>query len=445
MLERGVSDLRQQPLLFPCIAVDREFDENLERHRFRMDEVDIGDITFLPGQSESVHRWYRLTPSYSPGLVRFFIREFGIDNHSLVLDPFSGRGTTVIECQKNGIPAIGFEINPLLQRVGSYSLTWHKHPDSLYQEFLTSTLRMISEHAKASVHEVSESLGIPVPDIHDVFRWWKEDVMKDLIIAKACSRDARFKPLESALWLALTETSLTCANIHRNHPTITFDDDHDRVIDVYSQLRRQVHEIAEDCRSLTAEQIALSGSCEVRLDDSCAPTSPLQAGSVSHVITSPPYPNRYSDVHQTRPQLHFMDVLRTRRCATDIDLKTVGGTWGAATSILMKELLIPPKLLRPALSYWEALSQESVLMCNYATKYFLDLDRHLRSLRPMLAKGSRCAYVVGNSRLSGIEIYTETILARLFELAGFQVERIILFRKRGGRKRLYETAVVATV
>jgi len=140
-----------------------------------------------------------------------------------------------------------------------------------------------------------------------------------------------------------------------------------------------------------------------------------------------------------------MDVLRTRRCATDIDLKTVGGTWGAATSILMKELLIPPKLLRPALSYWEALSQESVLMCNYATKYFLDLDRHLRSLRPMLAKGSRCAYVVGNSRLSGIEIYTETILARLFELAGFQVERIILFRKRGGRKRLYETAVVATV
>jgi len=86
-----------------------------------------------------------------------------------------------------------------------------------------------------------------------------------------------------------------------------------------------------------------------------------------------------------------------------------------------------------------------MLMCNYATKYFLDLERHLRSLRPMIARGARCAYVVGNSRLSGVEIYTETILARLFQLTGFEVERIILFRKRGGRKRLYETAVVARV
>ncbi len=140
-----------------------------------------------------------------------------------------------------------------------------------------------------------------------------------------------------------------------------------------------------------------------------------------------------------------MDMLKTRRCATDIDLKTLGGTWGAATSILMKKLIAPPESVRPLLSYWDELSGKSVLMCNYATKYFLDLERHLRGLRPMLAKGARCAYVVGNSRLSDVEIYTETILGRLFQLTGFEVERIILFRKRGGRKRLYETAVIARV
>lgn len=434
-----------QPSLFPGMAVDSEFDRNLERNRFRMDEVDIGDITFLAGQAESVHRWYRLTPSYSPGLVRFFIREFGIGRESLVLDPFSGRGTTAIECQKHGIPAVGFEINPLLQRVGHYSLTWCKYPKSLCDQFLTSVLRTIEKHGKSSVEEASKDLAIPIPDIHDVFRWWKPDILRDLIIAKACARDARFKPLERALWLALTETSLACANIHRNHPTITFDDDHDRLIDVYSELRRELLEIAEDVSALTPEQISWSDRSEVRLEDSCSPSSPLAPASVTHIITSPPYPNRYSYVHQTRPQLHFMDILKTRRCATDIDLKTVGGTWGAATSVLMKSLIVPPESVRPALSYWDALSRESVLMCNYATKYFLDLERHLHSLRPLLARGARCAYVVGNSRLSGVEIYTETILARLFQLTGFEVEKIILFRKRGGRKRLYETAVVARV
>jgi DNA methylase len=432
-----------QPSLFPGPSVDSEFDRNLERNRFRMAEVDIGDVTFLAGQAESVHRWYRLTPSYSPGLVRFFIREFGIRNDSLVLDPFSGRGTTVIECQKQGIRAVGFEINPLLQRVGSYSLTWGKHPKSLFDQFLASALSMIKKRRESSVEEVSRDLATPIPDIHDVFRWWKPEVLRDLIIAKACAREKRFQPLERVLWLAITETSLACANIHRNHPTITFDDGHDRVIDVHAELRRELLEIAEDVSALTPEQISWSDRSEVRLEDSCSPSSPLAV--VTHVITSPPYPNRYSYVHQTRPQLHFMDILETRRCATDIDLKTVGGTWGAATSMLTKSLIVPPEAVRPALSYWDALSRESVLMCNYATKYFLDLERHLRSLRPMLVPGARCAYVVGNSRLSGVEIYTETILARLFQLTGFEVEKIILFRKRGGRKRLYETAVVARV
>jgi hypothetical protein len=435
--------LTAQPFLFQSVGVDHAFDRNLERHRFRMDEVDIGDITFIAGQGESVHRWYRLTPSFSPGLVRFFLKEFGVDRTSLVLDPFSGRGTTAIECQKNGVRAVGFEINPLLQRVGSYSLAWPRYSKSLCDEYLALALDAMKTRAKSSVDVVSAELDESVPDIHDVYRWWKKDVMRDLLVAKACARDPRFQPLERLLWLALTESSLACANIHRNHPTITFDDDHDRTIDVYAELRREVIEIVTDTQSLSDEQLSMSQSCEIRLEDSCAPTVPLKAGSVTHVITSPPYPNRYSYVHQTRPQLHFMDVVKSRRCATDIDLKTVGGTWGAATSNLMKQLIEPPPTIRPALDYWDDLSRASVLMCNYATKYFIDLDRHLRSLRPMLANGARCAYVVGNSRLSGIEVYTETILARLFELAGFEVERIILFRKRGGRKRLYETAVIA--
>ena len=306
--------------------------------------------------------------------------------------------------------------------------------------------RVRQMRASAQVDELALAVeaerGILLQIVVDVF----DLVLLGQILDESAGLGGRpFKPLERLLWLALTETSLACANIHRNHPTITFDDHHTRQIDVYSELRRELLEIADDVGALTPEQIFRSDKSEVRLEDSCSPTSPLALASVTHVITSPPYPNRYSYVHQTRPQLHFMDVVTARRSATDIDLKTVGGTWGVATSMLMKTLIKPPDLVRPALSYWDALSRKSVLMCNYATKYFLDLERHLRSLRPMLASGARCAYVVGNSRLSGVEIYTETILARLFQLTGFEVEKIILFRKRGGRKRLYETAVVARV
>ena len=162
---------------------------------------------------------------------------------------------------------------------------------------------------------------------------------------------------------------------------------------------------------------------------------------INFVITSPPYPNRYSYVHQTRPQLHFMEVLDNIKQATEIDLQAIGGTWGKATSILQKLLIEVPHEILPYLSYYEELRDKSILMCNYATKYFIDMWKHIKSLKIVKADKFKGVYVVGNSRLSGVEIFTECILGKLFRQEGFDVEKIVSFRKRGGKKRLYETAI----
>ena len=195
--------------------------------------------------------------------------------------------------------------------------------------------------------------------------------------------------------------------------------------------------------SLSDKERINCGIGEIELRDACQPLPEKHQclGNVTNVITSPPYPNRFSYVHQTRPQLHFMQVISERNEATEIDLVTIGGTWGRATSDLAKSLIVPDEEVLSCLDYFPALQQRSVLMCNYATKYFLDLNRHLAQLRLWTGKEFRAAYIVGNSRLKGVEIFTESILANLFEQNGFTVEKILVFRKRGGRKRLYETAV----
>ena len=136
-----------------------------------------------------------------------------------------------------------------------------------------------------------------------------------------------------------------------------------------------------------------------------------------------------------------MELLDNVRQATEIDLQAVGGTWGRATSVLQNELLVVPDEIKPYLCYDRELKAESILMCNYATKYFIDMWNHIKSLKKVIAPNFRGAYVVGNSRLSGVEIFTEAILGKLFRHEGFEVEKIVSFRKRGGKKRLYETAV----
>ena len=426
------------------MPADKDFRSHMEYHSYKFRETDIGDITFQTGQKESVHKWYRLTPSFSPGVVRFFLSYFDIERNSVVLDPFSGRGTTIIECQKLGIPGIGCEINPLLHRTGVFSTIWKPDDIFLFDKYADMLQESIDKYEKKDIYNVLGKIGTKLPNIHDVFRWWKPDVLKDLLIARELSKKSEYKKIYSYLWLCLNQLCLDCANIHRNHPTITFDDNHNRNIDVLSCINKFLDTVKTDLKSMTKEELSFNGLGKVTLHDSKDMGSLLNSKEkISCVITSPPYPNRFSYIHQTRPQLYFMEMLKERKEATEIDLETIGGTWGRATSVLTKDnkLIDIPDELAEILNYIPLLREKSLLMCNYATKYFLNLHQHIRSLREICGKNFRGAYVVGNSRLSGVEIYTETILSKIFNLHGFDVDEIIVFRKRGGRKKLYESAV----
>jgi hypothetical protein len=420
---------------------DKWFQRNIRESGFDYQEVDIGDITFKAAQVESVHRWYRLTPSYSPGLVRFLIKEFQITREHLVVDPFSGRGTTSIECQKKGIKALGIEINPLLQQVGTKSLKWDQSHLHLFEKYLTEVSNAIEQYKESSLEDVVTAFNTNIPIIHNVFRWWRKYALKNLMICRQLMLNPEYLPIKDYVWLALNKACLDCANIHRNHPTITFDDGHQREIDVLYEVSLNLRMIHNDLMNLTSEEISFFELNSIKLGNSTTNLPQQINRPVDFVITSPPYPNRYSYVHQTRPQLHFMEVLDNVRQATEIDLQAVGGTWGRATSILQNELLPVPPDIKPYLCYYEELKDKSVLMCNYATKYFIDMWQHIKLLNQVKATRFRGAYIVGNSRLSGVEIFTESILGKLFRHEGFEVERIISFRKRGGKKRLYETAV----
>lgn len=432
----------EQISLFEPVDSDYKcFYKNLEKSGFKYEEVNIGDITFKPGQTESVHRWYRLTPSYSPNLVRFLAREFNITQNAFVFDPFSGRGTTTIECQKQGIFSLGMEVNPLLQEVGDKSLFWEVTYLDLFDEYIQESGELLAKFKEDSIEKVAEKLNTRLPIIHNVFRWWKKDVLKDLIVCRELIFKERYSPVYNYLWLAVNKAALDCANIHRNHPTITFDDDHQRKIDVYFEVVENLRAIKKDLFTLDSNELFHSKRNSIVLGNSTCDLESQISDKIDFVITSPPYPNRYSYVHQTRPQLHFMELLEDIRQATEIDITSVGGTWGRATSILQNKLIPVPDEMMPFLSYYEELKEKSVLMCNYATKYFIDLSNHVRALKKVINGNFRGAYVVGNSRLSGVEIFTEVILGKIFEQEGFSVEKIISFRKRGGRQRLYETAV----
>jgi tRNA G10 N-methylase Trm11 len=64
-------------------------------------------------EDRAAHDWYRFVLSFPAHLVRDYVSRFEVDSTGLVLDPFCGTGTTLVECKKLGIRSVGIESNPM--------------------------------------------------------------------------------------------------------------------------------------------------------------------------------------------------------------------------------------------------------------------------------------------------------------------------------------------
>jgi hypothetical protein len=76
-------------------------------------ELKNGKQNKLMPHDRAAHDWYRFVLSFPPHLVRQYIERFNLDHKSILLDPFCGTGTTLVECKKRGIPSIGVEAHPM--------------------------------------------------------------------------------------------------------------------------------------------------------------------------------------------------------------------------------------------------------------------------------------------------------------------------------------------
>lgn len=334
--------------------------------------------------------------------------------------------------------------------VAEKSLVWSyeiRKFENVLRSIETQYFEIKAKEQTTEIESFCQKYCLEIPPIYNVFRWWKTEVLKHLLLLKKLISQVD-EQLINPFWIALSSVCLDCANIHRNHPTISFDDNHKREIDVWFEFNQKIKRIITDLTDLEkVGGINDDNPTKVYLGDSTKldKTLPLTT-TIDRVITSPPYPNRFSYIHTTRPQLFFMDVIKDAKTATDIDIDAIGGTWGRATSILDREPLQPNDEIADILQiFGDELLPKSLLMGNYAIKYFNMMHEHIKSLKPFVSKRFKGVYVVGNSRLYDIEIHTEIILAKIFQREGFNVDTIMMFRKRGGKSKLFETGVCVSI
>lgn len=407
--------------------------------------IHVKKSTFKGGLTVPFHRWFRLTPSFAPDLVRTMLQELECLPSELVLDPFSGAGTTILECQLQGIKAIGFEINPLLHFVCTTSLNWDLSSAKLRKALSEVQDHFVANRARLQGKSPEES-GLPIPAIHNVYRWWRPDVLMDLMILKhsiGLTTDLDEKNFLLLAACGVLVPDLT--NVTLGRLQLHFIDRSQSIIDVWNTFFQHAISMICDIEKLGGIQWKTRSICHHH--DSTVIPLPIKEQKVDVVITSPPYPNRYSYIWNTRPHLYFLDLLTSPKHAADIDKKTIGGTWGTATSCLAKGVIAPEfDCVHDAVTpIANQIRERDNLMANYLIKYFNSLARQIVTMDTVLSSNARVAYVVGCSWLKDVYVETDVLLGKIFDGLGlgFKTERIDRIRQRHSGERLHESIVYA--
>lgn len=404
-------------------------------------------VTFKGGQTEPGHRWFRLTPSFAPELVRSYVERFDLGKTSRVLDPFAGRGTTPIECKRLGIECVGIEINPLLHFAGRVSLEWNIASANIRETaaVVQSEARGLErKYGSLSSEEFASKIGVEYPRIHNIHRWWREDVLRSLLAIKRAVEIHADGIEREFLSLALANILVDVASVTIGRLQLHFidrTDDEIRPIDFFEESCRRAIADLDELRTMR------NTPCKIVNGDSMRIGEILDGEMFDAVITSPPYPNRYSYVWNTRPHLYFLGIFDTPRQAGSLDCETIGGTWGTATSRHQKGVyeFTSAEAFDASKPIIKEIRTKDNLMANYVAKYFDDLGVHIATLKKHLHSGAKCAYVVGNSRIKKSIVETDEILAQTFENHGFRVEEREELRRRNSGKELHETTVVAVM
>ncbi|MFW6158230.1 MAG: DNA methyltransferase [Planctomycetota bacterium] len=379
----------------------------------------------------------RLTPAYSVRLVREVLAEYEGDLR--VLDPFAGTSTTPLAAVEQGLDAVGVDINPFLVWLGNAKV-------SRYGPDVPAQARDTLGDVLATADDVEP---VDPPPIHNIERWWDDDVLGALCslraaIAQAADDDSHTRCL---LDVAFCRTMIEVSRASFNHQSMSFAEGsggnangRDECLPAFQHFAQWV------IRSVRPDP---TGNGQVVLGDSRKLADAVD-GEFDLVLTSPPYANRMSYIRELRPYMYWLGYLTDARGAGELDWRAIGGTWGVATSRVTDwepdEEWYEPEYLRDIVQRIRDASDKSGdVLSQYVRKYFYDIWQHIRALKPVVSEGGAVVYIVGNSTFYDVLVPTEELYADMLREAGFKDVGIRVVRKRNSKKELFEYAVEASV
>jgi len=389
--------------------------------------------TFSKNMTLPVHRWFRYSAGYSADWVKHVIRDFKentkIEN-PVILDPYSGVGTTIIAAEEVGVKGIGIEAHPFIHKVAKYKINCNvqiKELRNAANEILAIGLSNPRVTAKA---ETPDLLLKAYPEQEILHQLWglldalallshSEEIRQLIELAIVCCVRP-CSPVGTANWQYILP------NKRKANPK--------GVSSCFTAI------IDQFCTDIESKQTDSNfGKLASAVLGDCRDISNVKYNSIDLVITSPPYANNFDYADATRLELTFLGAVENWGGLHDAVRKylMISSSQHASKvkpdseSDLESDLLAPIKEeLSIAYRTLSEVRKEKGGKKHYHTmcvSYMLSIAQMIKELdRVMKSENSRADIVIGDSAPYGVHLPIDKWITILASKYGFNVTEMHL-------------------
>jgi len=336
-------------------------------------------VTFIPNKKEPIHNWYYFKEGFSKQLVDVFIDKFHLNENSLVLDPFSGVGTTLLACKQRGIKSIGFDVSPFFIFVSKV-----KTRD--YQ--LDELKETISEAFKWKFERPKQ-----LPKEKYITKVFSRYTLEDFVFYKNKILEMQNEKAKDFLMLALIDSAIKASWTMKDGAVVKIDKKGKPPLKKY--FKYKVKRMFKDLKNTNLKPV------ETTVEIGDARQLNLDNDSVDAVITSPPYLNKIEYTKIYNIEMSFLGV-------PESGLRSHIGSKVEDTNV--SELGLDENL---------PLS---------AKVYFKDMYSALKEMYRVCKENARLAIVIGGGCYPDRAIEADKLVAELAERTGFDVKNILVAR-----------------
>ena len=416
----------------PSISVVRRIESNqlplfhLQNRPKADDQATFKDPAFASNKKIPVHRWVPWIAGFSSNFTRGAIEKY-LPSKGLVLDPFAGVGTSLIEAAYAGHKTIGFEINPYAALAARTKLNAFRADLNIFH----NAIERLNAFTTARSSAVYQPSSVPPAGFRTRGEFYSPKVLRKVLVVQDFIATLEGTFLKDLFRVAFGATMVSYSN-YSYEPSLGQrksagrDDIED--YPVFDVTLRKLREMAEDIAVLQSDKDWGEARGFVHNESFFNCKKVMQPGTVDLIVTSPPYLNNYHYNRNTRPHLYWLGFVI---CPEDMK-PLENGNFGKFWQTVREETRIDLNFhldncdLSKRLEQMRKIHPEKGIYggngwANYAASYFNDCYRFAKCAKYVLKRGSTALVVVGNSILQGMMIPTDRYLAKIAETAGMKL------------------------